>query len=307
MQSSNRSFITILILSAFIIYGLAGTVNMLSSNGIPNQIADDGRDDADPAGRQADGSTGFHYDDFAQVLENHVNIRGEVNYKALKSDRGQLDAFLRRIDGLGVRDFRKWPENERLVFWINTYNALTLRLIIDHYPIKPRGGLKALTFPKNSIRQIPGIWEEPKYQVMGQALSLDEIEHRVLRVRFNDARIHMTIVCASVGCPYLRAEPFTVEKLDEQVNEQASRFFGDPEKFQVDHRGETIRISPIFKWFSEDFSKYMGKAAPGAKPSGKKKSIIWFTSIYRKDVHFPEHSGYKLEFLDYDWSLNDQF
>ena len=308
MSPLNKSFVTILIVSVFIIYGMTRTVDMLSSNDIssPAVSGNHGIPETSPMDGMKPAENPFHYLELADVLKSSVNNRGEVNYGHLKANRKRLDEFIIRIAKVEAKKFRKWPEIERLVFWINTYNALTLRLIIDNYPIQPRGGLKALTFPKNSIRQIPGVWEEPKYRVMSQLLSLDEIENKIMRVRFNDARIHMTIVCASVGCPSLRAEPFTAGRLDKQIHEQATHFFKDSTKFRVHHAMKRISISPIFKWFSEDFTRYMDKRAPGTRPIGREESIIWFASLYSNDVQFPQHATYKVNFLDYDWSLNEQ-
>ena len=308
MSSLNKSFASILTTSLLIIYGMIRTVDKLSSNDVSRPDVSRNRDipETHPMDGMKTAGNPFHYLDLADVLKSSVNKRGEVNYEHLKANRERLDEYVVRIAKVEAKQFRKWPEIERLVFWINAYNALTLRLIIDNHPIKPRGGIKALAFPKNSIRQIPGVWKEPKYRVMNQLLSLDEIENKIMRVRFNDARIHMTLVCASVGCPSLRAEPFTVDRLDKQIHEQATIFFKDSTKFQVNHAMRRISISPIFKWFSEDFTRYMDKCAPGTRPIGREESIIWFASQYSNDVQFPQHAAYMVNFLDYDWSLNEQ-
>lgn len=109
---------------------------------------------------------GFKYDDYAAVLKAHVNARGMVNYKALKKSPATLRAFLRSIAGVREKDYKQWSKHEKIAFWINAYNGITLKVIIDHYPIKPGGFISARRFPKNSIRQIDGAWDELKFTVM---------------------------------------------------------------------------------------------------------------------------------------------
>ena len=126
----------------------------------------------------------FSYDDYADVLKTYVDDTGMVNYKGLKAKRGRLDAFARSIATLDAKVFEKWSEKARVAFWINAYNALTLEAIITHYPIKP-GGFFARRYPKNSIRQVPGVWKKLQFVVMGKKTKLDKIENTILRGKTN--------------------------------------------------------------------------------------------------------------------------
>jgi len=132
----------------------------------------------------------FNYDDYAATLKAYVNNQGMVNYKELKSNREKLDSFLFSVGRLNTESYEKWSDKKKIAFWLNIYNGLTLKAIIDNYPIKS-SFFKARLYPKNSIRQISGVWDKLKFNVMGQNMTLDEIEHKTLRKNFDEPRIHM--------------------------------------------------------------------------------------------------------------------
>ncbi|RMG55293.1 MAG: DUF547 domain-containing protein [Acidobacteria bacterium] len=249
----------------------------------------------------------FSYEAYAAILEAYVDERGLVDYDGLKADRQRLDAFARVVATLDPHTYEQWNEAEKIAFWINAYNALTLEAIIAHYPIKPRFGV-SLIYPKNSIRQIPGVWDKLTFEVMGRAMTLDEIEHDVLRAKFHEPRIHMALVCAARGCPPLRNEPYVGDRLDEQLDDQARRFLSNPEKFRIDRRRGIVYLSSIFKWFGGDFVNQYGgsKRFPGHRP--EQRAVLHFISRYLDpaDREYLEKGAYKIEYLDYDWSLNEQ-
>lgn len=165
----------------------------------------------------------FNYDDYAATLKTYVNNQGMLNYKELKSNREKLDSFVFSVGRLNTESYEKWSEKKKIAFWLNIYNGLTLKAIIDNYPIKS-SFFKARLYPKNSIRQISGVWDKLKFTVMGREMTLDEIEHKTLRKNFNEPRIHVALVCAAMGCPLLRNELYTGDKLDVQLNDQTHRF-----------------------------------------------------------------------------------
>ena len=149
----------------------------------------------------------FSYENYEAVLKANVDDAGMVNYSKLKANHEQLDKYINAITKLDKNSFEKWVDPEKIAFWLNAYNTLTLKAIIDNYPIKP-SFLKARFYPENSIRQIPGVWDKLKFNVMGEKLTLSQIEHEILRKDFKEPRIHMAMVCAAMGCPALRNEPF---------------------------------------------------------------------------------------------------
>lgn len=225
----------------------------------------------------------FDWSNYSDLLKQHVisgeksGIKGNlVNYSAFAEDA----RFAKLIEALAAYDTSSLEGNEKLAFYINAYNALTIKLIVDHQP-------------KKSIKNIGSwfnpVWQKPAGVLAGKMVSLDAIEHGILR-KMNEPRIHFAIVCASLSCPDLRTEAYTADNLEQQLDEQAKRFITNNQK-GLRIEGKTIYISKIFDWFSEDFS------------SGKKqKDTLKFIAKYQEEAkHF---SHYKT--LDYNWNLNKQ-
>lgn len=243
---------------------------------------------------------------YAAALARYVDAKGLVYYKGLAADREGLDAYAAALGRLDPKVFKEWKEKRKIAFWLNAYNALTLEAILAHYPIKA-SGLSALRFPKSSIRQIPGVWNKLKFKVMGREMTLDDIEHQELRARFDEPRIHLALVCAAHGCPALRSAPYAAAKLDEQFDDQARRFLADPQKFRIDRKKGRVGISPIFKWYGKDFVKSF---AAGKKFAGSpvERAVFNFMSghLDAKDRAYLSAGKYAVEYLDYDWSLNER-
>ncbi len=250
---------------------------------------------------------GFSYDGYAKTLSAHVDGQGIVNYTGLKAYRKGLDAFVSSLATLDPELFGKWSDKEKIAFWINAYNALTLRVIIDNYPIKA-SFFSALRFPQNSIRQIKGVWDEIQFPVMGRNMTLDNIEHDTLRSQFDEPRIHVALVCAALGCPPLRNEPYISAKLESQLDDQARRFFKDPDKFRVDREEGQVYLSSIFTWFGGDFVKaYVSGTGFGGKGETE-RAVLNFASKYldRDEKSYLEKGGYSISYLPYDRSLNEK-
>jgi Protein of unknown function, DUF547 len=249
----------------------------------------------------------FSYEGYAKTLSAYVDGQGIVNYKGLQADRKDLDAFVSSLAALDPELFGKWSDKEKIAFWINAYNALTIRVIMDNYPIKA-SFLSALRFPQNSIRQIKGVWDEIQFPVMGRKMTLDNIEHDTLRTQFDEPRIHVALVCAALGCPPLRNEPYISARLESQLDDQARRFFKDSEKFRMDREQGRIYLSSIFKWFGGDFVKAY-RSDNGFPGKGEtERAVLNFASNYldRNEKSYLEKGGYSISYLPYDWSLNEK-
>lgn len=248
----------------------------------------------------------FHYNDYAKVLSTYVDNRGRVDYAGLKANRTELDYFVRDISGLYIDKYESWTDDERIPFWVNTYNALTLKSIIDHYPIKPNWKTRFL-YP-NGIRQIPGVWTEKKHSVKASLMSLDEIEHEVLRKEYSEPRIHMALVCAAKGCPPLRNEPYLPGEWNNQFKDQTRKFLADPLKFRIDRDAGVVYLSSIFQWFEEDFQKVYGDKESVSWGSEGQQAVMAFIGPYLDEKDWKElrDHTFSVEYLDYDWSLNDQ-
>ncbi len=258
---------------------------------------------------------GFSYDAYAKVLKAYVDEDGQVDYAGLKADRDGLDQFVRSIGWLPAEVYNKWGRDERLAFWMNTYNALTLKLVIDNYPIKP-GRLGKMVGPANSVKQIPNRWSKPFFLVKGAPTSLDEIEHEILREQkkksahrqFGDPRIHMTLVCAARSCPPLRDEPYDPKRLDEQFADQARRFVAAPSRFQIDTDTDQVYLSSIFKWFGGDFiARYAPPSGFGRGGAAQRATLHYVSEFLPPEqADYLRNRNYKVAYLRYDWSLNEQ-
>lgn len=250
---------------------------------------------------------GFDYSDFAEALKINVDDVGMVNYKKLKAEPEKLRAFITELGNLDRKDFDNWSDNAKIAFWLNAYNALTLNAIIDNYPIKS-SFFKSRIYPKNSIRQIAGVWDKINFKVMGQNLTLGHIEHKILRVQFDEPGIHVAMVCAAMGCPSLRNEPYTGDKLQEQLDDQTSRFLADSAKFKIERTNNRLYLSPIFKWFAVDFTKKYGPKKSIGRHNKEKSAVLNFIASYLDKVQkdYVLAGKFKIKYLKYDWSLNEQ-
>jgi hypothetical protein len=220
---------------------------------------------------------GFDHTLYGKVLRKFV-YDGKVDYVSLKNNPSILDNYLRKVAGLDNDVLNSMPENEKIAFYINVYNAITLKVIVDYYPVK-------------SIKDIRGVWDKIKFKVAGRELTLNRIEHEILRNEFKEPRIHFALVCASGGCPKLAGEPFSGKNLDEQLDREARKFINDETKVKLDRNRGALYISSIFKWFNEDFG-----------------DVIKFISRYLsgEDAEFIEKTKPKIRYLHYDWSLNEK-
>ena len=227
---------------------------------------------------------------YAGVLSAYVSPEG-VDYPGLLAGRGPLDDY---VAALGSASLDGMSPADREALWINAYNALTLSLILDAWPLE-------------SIRDLDGgnPWDARVYTVAGQRVTLNDIEHRRLRP-LGDPRIHAAVNCASRGCPPLANTPFTGEALSRQLDEASAAWIRGG-GLVIDRGAGTVGLSRIFDWYGEDFLALYGSASrdiPGLE--GKREAAINFASRYLdEDLAAWLGSGeYAVSFIDYDWSIN---
>ena len=249
----------------------------------------------------------FGYEGYAAVLTKYVDNEGLVDYAGLKGNVGKLDDFLRALAAVDAKTYDAWDDGGKVAFWTNAYNALTLKVIVDHYPIQ-KDLLRGLAFPANSVRQIPGAWDKVQFLVRGKKVTLNHIEHEVLRKQFNEPRIHMALVCAAKSCPRLRNEPYTGANLDAQLADQTRTFLAHPKKFRIDREGATMHLSSIFKWFGGDFVKRHAPKEGYARHDEATRAVLHFAAkhLTGDEAAFVAGTEIKVEYLKYDWSLNEQ-
>ncbi len=249
----------------------------------------------------------FSYEKYSKVLKTYVDRKGKVNYRELKESKSEMNVFLDKLKKLEPEDYQTWSDEEKIVLWINAYNAFTLEAILDHYPLKD-SSFRIRKYPRNSIRQISGVWDKIKFPVMGKEITLDHIEHKILRKEFQEPRIHVALVCAARGCPPLRQEPYKAEMLNDQLDDQARRFLSSDKNFSIDKKQRLVYLSSIFKWYGKDF---VGSYEPAPDFKGhrrRERAVLSFISLYlqEEDRKFLEQGSYKIKYLNYDWTLNEQ-
>ena len=256
---------------------------------------------------QGERSQPFDYADYAEALKTHVNEKGMVDYKQLKAHPEKLRAYVNALARIPRSRYAEWGDKAKIAVWLNAYNGLTLKAIIDNYPITA-SFLKSRIYPKNSIRQISGVWDKIKFTVMGQRVTLSHIEHKILRAQFNEPRIHMALVCAALGCPTLRNEPYVGRRLDEQLDDQARVFLSNRRKSRVVRGAKTVHLSPIFKWFGEDFVERYAPPQTIGRHDRETSAVLNFLAGYlgQADQNYVRRGSFKVKYLDYDWSLNEQ-
>jgi len=240
------------------------------------------------------------YVTYAGVLRSHV-VPPRVNYASLKANRSDLDRSVAEFDSAAAHGELAWSREQRMAFWINAYNAFTLRAIVDHYPIRSAWLTRQ---PRNSIRQIDGVWTTLTWRAAGRTVTLDDIEHRILRPEFKDARVHFALNCASISCPPLAAEPYRARTLDTQLDAAARSYLTSPEGLQL--TGDTLRVSSIFKWYGDDFiGQYAALVAAGRPP--RDRAIVGTIVKYGPpNASAQARNGRpEIQYLDYNWSLND--
>lgn len=247
------------------------------------------------------------YSAYHAVLRRYVNDKGMVDYESLKLNREKLDQFVNSLGSYTREAFAQMTDREQIAFWINAYNGLTLRLIIDHYPITP-GLFRRFVFPNNSIRQIPGAWDGKTFTVMGESMTLDHIEHDILRVDYDEPRIHFALVCASMGCARLARTPYRGEYLDSLLDAQTRLFLDNPEKFRIDREKKIAYLSAYFDWYGEDFvPAYLPEKGYEGFDASERASLHFIAGyVDEREADWLRDGDYRIEYLPYDWSLNEQ-
>jgi Protein of unknown function, DUF547 len=224
------------------------------------------------------GSVPVDHGIYAVLLEKYVK-HGQVDYRGFKVEEEKLDQYLKVLEKI---DSDNLSRNEQFAFYVNAYNAWTIKLILSGYP-----GVQSIK-ELGSIFNSP--WKKKICRIDGDVITLDDIEHNILRPRFKDPRVHFAINCAALSCPPLGSEPYVGSTLDQQLNHASTAFINNPQRNYLENN--TLYISKIFKWFSEDFDK----------------DVIGFFIKYAKEDLKKEleakRSKIKIKYLNYDWSLN---
>lgn len=250
----------------------------------------------------------FDHSLFDSILQKHVQ-NGLVDYSSIQVDtRGELNKYLTNLESVTARQYEEWTINEQIVFWINAYNAITIEGILRNYPIEYGGLIARTRFPKSSIRQISKFWDTAFVNLLGKEVTLNEIEHEILRGEFKDPRIHFVLVCASIGCPLLENRAFVSENLDSRLDLATRDFVQNNDKVRLDRASETLYLSSIFDWYKKDFFGFSKNLPAYSIQSAKDRDLIGFAAEYmtKADRQYIQSNQVNIKYLKYDWSLNEK-
>ncbi|MBK6480474.1 MAG: DUF547 domain-containing protein [Saprospiraceae bacterium] len=219
------------------------------------------------------------HDIFDGLLKKYVDKNGNVNYIGLKKDQKILDSYLTLLSS--NEPSASWSKDEQLAYWINAYNAFTISLVVKHYPV---ASIKEI---RPGISFINSVWDIKFIKIGKETYDLNNLEHGIIRKKYDEPRVHFAINCASYSCPALRNEAYTADKLDAQLTDAAKSFLADKNKNEF--KADRITISKIFDWFTGDFKK--------------NGSLIDFLNKY---APVKINAKAKIDYKDYLWSLNKQ-
>lgn len=217
------------------------------------------------------------HEGWTKLLSEYVDKNGLVDYKAFAEDE-TFDTYLKLLSNSPPG--KNWSKNEKLAYWINAYNAFTVKLIVNHYPVKSIKDISDGTTMLNSS------WDIKFFQIGGVDFDLNTIEHEILREQFDEPRIHFAINCASISCPILRNEAYVSTIIETQLEEQTKVFLMDFKMNKIEEKSS--KLSSLFSWFKGDFTK--------------KGTLINFIKKYVSKID----SESPIEYLPYDWGLNDK-
>jgi hypothetical protein len=219
---------------------------------------------------------------FTTILKTHVR-QGRVDYRALKVSPDELNRYEGELAAVTRQEFGSWTRDQQVAYLINLYNARTISLILENHPI-------------TSIKRIgllPGAaWRKEFIPLFGKTVSLNHLEHGLLRANYKLPEIHFALVCAAKGCPPLRSEAYIAQNLVNQLQDQGRRFLGNATKNRIDLPNRRIYLSPIFKWFAEDFEGESGSVTD------------YLRAFLPKETATKVTKSFEIHYTDYDWSLN---
>jgi len=240
----------------------------------------------------------FNHQSWDSLLNKHVTMTNGgkasvVNYAGMKADKSKLTSYLEATSKVSQSEFNRWSKNEQLAFLINVYNAGTVDLVLTKYP------------NVKSIKDIGGLfgspWKQEFVSLLGKTRSLDDIEHNLIRgsKRYNDPRIHFAVNCASIGCPALQDDAFTGKRLDRQLEQATSKFLADSSRNTL--KGSTLKVSPIFKWYKEDFATNWRGTKDLEGFLGRYNSSLGLNKAQTAEL---KQGKIKISYTDYNWNLN---
>jgi hypothetical protein len=228
---------------------------------------------------QSTGDLTYDHSVLDRLLNEFVDGAGWVDYESLKNSQEELQTY---IEGMANAPFDELGRNEKLALLINAYNAFTLALILEHYPL-------------DSIQDIPSAqrWDAVRWKLNGKLLSLSQIEHEQIRPNFKEPRVHFALVCAAIGCPPLRNEAYVGSRIEEQLQSQTEYIHQHRTWFDFQQGDTSVKLTQLYNWYGNDFEQSAGSVLGFITP---------FSALLKTRINSAQQP--QIEWLAYDWSLN---
>ncbi|MDD5011541.1 MAG: DUF547 domain-containing protein [Phycisphaerae bacterium] len=317
------SFITVLLMGIFCSQSVCAAAVNRQKNDVGNHTSDKNADVSDSnsellsvvepqdSNMSDDYISGDAFNlEFSEILREYVDADGRVNYAKLRRYRIQLNQIVVKLADIKPEVYITWSRNEKIAFWLNTYNICTLKGIIDNYPISP-SRVMLLFYPADSVMHIRGMRNEIYFMIMGIQYTLDEIERDILLARFDEPRICFAVSYGTLGSAPLRNEPYMGKLLEQQLDGQVRNYFIRAGGLKIDESNNVVYISPLFKmypWRQDAFIKRYGTDKLFRERSPSDAAILNFIKDYVSDPNadFLKRRQYSIEYIKYNWQLNAQ-
>jgi hypothetical protein len=230
------------------------------------------------------------HEKFNLLLQAHVKFKNKqsfINYLKIKENPANLESYLKSLSSVSKKEFNKFSKDQQLAFLINAYNAFTIKIILNHYPLK-------------SIKDIGSLftntWKIKFFTLLEEKSHLDNIEHNLIRKQFNEPRIHFAVNCASIGCPSLQKKAFTANNLNNLLESATKNFLSNTTKNKFKKEQKEIKLSKIFKWYGGDFKKKFGSV---------EKFVAKYLTSNSNDQQNIKNEKFSMTWTEYDWKLNE--
>jgi hypothetical protein len=237
-----------------------------------------------------------------QILDLYVRD-GLVYYRALQAERSRLDRYASSLN-VAAAAFESWPREDKMAFWLNAYNAFVLQTVADQYPIRARSA----AYPPNSIRQIPGAFEQTRHRAAGRSVTLDAIEKTILP-EFKEPRLYLALGRGALGSGRLRSEAYTGPRIAEQLDAIQKEFVSEQAMLKIDRTSDQMSVTPIVSWHDAEFIAAYDKVAAGpyAERSPIERAVIAFITphLLPLERELLRKNEFKVTYHPFDWRLND--
>ena len=237
-----------------------------------------------------------------QILD--LNVRdGLVYYRALRGERGRLDRYIASLNVLPAT-YESWSREDKMAFWVNAYNAFVLQTVLERYPIRGRSA----AYPANSIRQIPGAFDQARHRAAGRSVTLDEIEKTILP-EFKEPRLHLALGRGAVGSGRLRSEAYAGSRIVQQLDDIQRQFVSERTMLNIDRTRQQVSVTPIVSWHAAEFIAAYDQGGTGsfAQRSPIERALIAFITphLLPMEKELVQKNEFTMTYHPFDWRLND--